>query len=153
GATHPNTAFGFGGGVCLASGSLNVNNDKGDSNFFYNTAAAGGAIYAAGSATISNSHIYKNTASTGGGIAASSATINLSGGLLELNTATTGDGGGISVSGGYLSVLGSSTASFCQISGNNAKSGNGGGIFSNTTTSIKYASIFSNSANNGGGIE
>ena len=102
--------------------------------------------------SISNCTIRKNSAPNGGGLYVAypaaqtitlGSTVNIKG-----NTASTGNGGGVYMDSGNLTVSGAKIDSL-----NNA-AGNGGGIYATggTITVTSSAEINDNTANNGGGI-
>lgn len=116
----------------------------------------GGGLANFGTATLINSTFRDNSAGAGGGIA-NNGTLTLTGSTLEANEATAaaflGGGGG----GGALFNTAEGNATLEQITvALNEAAGNGGGIESNGTLTIRASAIISNTAalieGNGGGI-
>lgn len=129
---------GNGGGVSNAYGTLLLSG----TTFASNHALLGGGIYNTGMLTLSNSTLANNSANRGGAIGNDAAGgITLSGGTLSGNTASFG---GAIFSNGALTLKGS------KITGNTATAGDGGGVYSSTSTgttvTLTSALITNNSA-------
>ncbi len=129
----------------------------------------GGGIYAAGNVTIeSGTTVTKNTAKTnGGGIYVNNGTFSMTAGTIGGydtdnqeslgNKATTGNGGGVYVTGASAKVDIGSSDNTAEISYNLAESGDGGGVYVDQTgtdgTTLKNAAkVDHNKAINGGGV-
>jgi uncharacterized repeat protein (TIGR01451 family) len=138
-----NTASGS-GGAAYNAGTLSGTNLL----FTSNTAVlSGGAIFSNNSLTLNGGQIDNNDAtdgaSEGGGIYAS-ATLNVSGVTISLNTAQSG--------GGLYTTTSSGTIANSTITGNSAFS-DGGGLYSNGSNLVISGSTFNNnSAGSGGAI-
>jgi predicted outer membrane repeat protein len=134
-----------GAGIYLAAGSITL----ADTVFSSNAASnQGGAIYAGGALAMQNCAVTGNTAGVGAGI----QIVRGSGALiatLENSTVSEniaqGSGGGISNSGGTLTVRG------CTCSHNYAAP-NGGGIYQQSgSLLLENSTLFGNTAKGGGG--
>jgi CSLREA domain-containing protein len=134
---------GFGGGI-YAAGTATLTN----STVSGNNAGGGGGIYAAGTATLTNSTVSGNTIDGGGGFG---------GGIIAAGTATltnsTVSGNNAGGGGGGMVVLGDGTLTNSSVRRN--KSGTeGGGIYilSGSLTVTRSTVSDNDSTNNGGGI-
>ncbi len=129
-ATASLVSVGIGGNVTIASGTILRNNMNITTATDKDTA---GAIHAQGSSS------------------AESATLNMTGGTVQYNTATT-DGGGLVVKGGAKFTMSGGTVEY------NASGDNGSGIHitgANTTFAMSGVNTkihYNKAANNGGGI-
>ena len=132
-----------------AGGTVTVTDDT----FTGNSAPSGGAIGNEwGSVNVSNSTFSDNTASTGAG----GAIINdnpddyFSNSLSVVGSTISGN---VAVNGGGIANGGPDTMSLTNdtITGNSV-TGNGGGLYSNGTTTLSNCTVTGNSANEGGGL-
>lgn len=152
GEISQNTASQSGGGVFATGESASCTVTGGVVE--WNTASNGAGLYINGSTVnVDGGEISCNTASTnGGGVYATGETSNctVTGGDVKQNAATTGNGGGFYVNGGELSMQDGT------VSLNTAAMGNGGGAYVNNATVIfggeGEISVLENSAKNGGGF-
>ena len=150
-ATGNKALHGNGGGICVMSGTVFVENGHVD----YNTANQnGGGIYLNdGNLTFTGGFVDTNEASNndGGGICVEGGDIVVSGGTVSNNEAKLKNGGGISVLGGTVLVEGGHIIS-------NTAEELGGGVYvsvpdEETTTIIRGgANISLNNAKGGGGV-
>lgn len=144
-----NTSQDFGGGISVSVGHLTLT----DSLIRNNQAAfdGGGVHFEGGTGTISGSRITGNTAFAGGGLLVDDSQVELTGSLVDDNTATTIDGGGINVEGttSELTMINST------ISGNRAEDatfGGGGGLYVlEGTVNLTHVTIADNTSNIGSG--
>jgi parallel beta-helix repeat protein len=132
--------------------------------------SAGGGVYVFGSdPTLSNDHIFGNTAAQGGGMYTSFCNLTVRGTTFAANTAL-GDGGGLLVhaggaimidnrfeansaenGGGFAVAYGGGDFTRNTFIGNHAR-GFGGGLALETVAQIKETLILSNTAERGGGL-
>jgi uncharacterized repeat protein (TIGR01451 family) len=132
--------------------------------------SAGGGVYVFGSdPTLSNNHIFGNTAALGGGMYTSFCNLTVRGTTFSANTAL-GDGGGLLVhaggaimidnrfdsnsaenGGGFAGSAGGGDFTRNTFIGNHARAF-GGGLALETAAQIKETLILSNTAERGGGI-
>jgi hypothetical protein len=187
--TEPTTIDGFtigngtGSGIRCSTGPVTITGNQitGNSNIAGDN-LRGGGISVSGPATIAHNTIVSNSATSGGGICtAVSAVIEdnviasnvaaVKGGGIEvlsgtatirrnkLNANSAGTGGGISTEGSYSAALGGIVIAENVITGNSARSGNGGGIcvggyyHSTGSTIVLGNTIVANSARAGGGVQ
>ena len=136
---------GYDGGAIDDNGTgstVSVTNSTFSSN---SSAHFGGAIYAAGTGTVTSSTFSGNTASIGGAIFANGAVSITNGTLFSGNSATV-YGGAIYVAG-TISVL-DSTFSSNSVNSTVGTWGNGGAIYGAGTITVLDSTFSSNSANN-----
>lgn len=137
--------------------------------------SAGGGVYVFGGMggndqlTLSNNHIFRNTALSGGGMYTSFSDLTVCGTTFSANTAL-GDGGGLLVhaggailtdnrfeansaenGGGFATSYGGGSFTRNTFIGNHARAF-GGGLALETTAQLKETLILSNTAEYGGGI-
>ena len=121
-----------------------------------NSAANGGGIYNAAGAVLemNGGTISGNAATTGNGGAIYTASVNevkLNGVTVSGNSSTSGSGGGI-----YLADNSSMTITGGEIYANNADKGNGGAIYNNGTLTLENVTVgkngYANRAANGGAV-
>ncbi len=133
-----------GGGVYVLGGSVTLSQVQVTGN----SAVWGGGVYnSSGSATLNETQVVGNSAFIGGGgvyVYGSSTTLNVSGGVIESNSASS-DGGGVLVWYGTVTLSGTLVAG-------NSTSGWGGGIslWSGSMT-LNETQVISNSVSNSGG--
>lgn len=142
------TSFGLGGGICVISGELTVN----DAQIIGNKAYQGGGIGVFGGSVNINSgaKITENSSETsGGGICVSNGTATMNGGEISDNVSNmkkAGGGGGVYVGKGKFVLKNG------QIKDNNTINSNGGGIYNyKGTVEISGGKISGNYAKNVGG--
>ena len=177
GAKVENNAGSYGGGIYVAKTDSTVSIVSGvtfSGNFAHS--GSGGGIYSYGLVTMTGGTFSNNAAKTYGGglmLKSSSASHQISGGLVEYNSANTNDGGGIRCDGattisGTVEIVGntakanaggvSASSKNVIISGGvikeNSAGTSGGGVFAtqNNPLTISGGEINGNSATNGGGI-
>ncbi len=129
-----------GGGIYVASGTINVSN----STISGNKASHGGGIFGYGTINVSNSTISGNTVSNDGGGIYGWGTINVTNSTISGNKASTNGGG----------ILGVSTINVTNstVSGNTAGM-SGGGIYGTSTINVTNSTVSGNLASSyGGGI-
>ena len=142
---------GYGGGVFVESGTLEVQNEA---NITSNSSVIGAGIYAGDSVTLKvlGGLISSNEASSnGGGIYFKGNNLEVLGGSISSNIAHV-DGGGIYAEGSGVVTLDVSNGEAGEISGNSADA-NGGGICVNgPLITLAYGDVHSNTSANGAGI-
>ena len=146
-----------GGAVCCnVGGDLKLVNN----NFTNNEAASsGGAVYViqCSEVIVHESYFFNNKANDGNGGAVvidlfkSSIVIT---GSTHINNMATGDGGGLYVTGGFISSTGSFKITSSCFHGNQAKTGNGGAIALVYVAEVAVSTneFYHNLANNGGAL-
>ena len=122
-----NTASSAGGGVYVASGSLQLTGCV----VSQNTAPRGGGVSVYGSMVLENSTVNANTSSGFGGGIYCQGTLQVTGGGVTGNTSD-------QYGGGVCLEYGSVTASNWVVSGNVASSGTGGGVYFNNNNNSNY---------------
>lgn len=120
---------------------------SGNAKIARNTGTTGGGVINTGTSAVMEmigGEISGNTATTsGGGIHLASGTVTVSGGTITGNS-TDKTGGGIHTAGGTLAVAGG------EISGNTAKT-DGGGVYVNGTVSVAGAPVITGNTADGSG--
>ncbi len=161
------------GGVAIGLGTGFISNSIFTSNKVTETNAVGGAIWVAGTLNITNSTFLTNTASGGfiasGGAVGATGRINLSGGLIQGNQATTGggvrgladvivtgttflaNGGSSFASGGGIVAITTTLTSVTMTQNSVCCSGSIGGAVSTTLAYITGSMFIQNSAFISGG--
>ena len=147
----------LGGGVYAAAKSVTVGYATIGDDGARNTASVdGGGIYAAGPVELNTGALIQcNTAATnGGGVYVNNGTFTMNAGTIGgssatyANVATSGNGGGVYVTGNSSSVTVKGSVNY-----NTANNGNGGGIYAaGNSTTVTGGTITGNQAKNGGGI-
>ncbi|MBD5409996.1 MAG: hypothetical protein HDR53_02790 [Treponema sp.] len=129
------TAYGFGGGIYNASGTLELTDVTitGENDIGNPDARCGGGIYNKGSLTITRGKISNCTSIIGGGVYNSLGTLKITGGTIS-NCISKSSGGGIVVSGNGTNTTCSSEIINCTIEScvsNSTSTGTsgGGGIY------------------------
>ena len=156
------TAYGFGGGIYNASGTLELTDVTitGENNIDNPDAMRGGGIYNKGSLTITMGKISNCTSIIGGGVYNSLGTLKITGGTIS-NCISEGNGGGIVVSGNSTNTTSSTeiincTIESCVSNGTYAGTSGGGGIYCHlqklTITGGKIAGCKSEKQGGGGGM-
>jgi hypothetical protein len=171
-----NIATQFGGGYYSNQGGQGIANLTG-TTLDGNLASVGGGVYNAttGQFSLTNGSIANNTATgSGGGVYVSSSTVLLTGTGVSGNTASAGSGGGVKVvyngnftmhgggigmnkayrnGGGLANDAGTVLLDQNCTVGNNTAGSYGGGVYSQSTTTLNSVMVMGNTAgNNGGGI-
>jgi hypothetical protein len=152
---------GFGGGLCVASGTTTLHNASLLSNTVYeggggeaayawgrNGSGFGGGLHVAGGTVSLNSDAVEyNAAPIGGGLYVAGGTVSLTGDTVEYNTARGGEGGGGPGLGGGLYVAGG-TVTLCTdtIEYNTAADyfgtlGQGGGLYIAAGATVSIDSV------------
>ena len=126
-----NTASSYGGGVYVGYGTFTMTGGE----ISCNTGNLGGGVYVhSGTFTMSGGTISENTASSyGGGVYVNSGTFTMSGGTISENTAENSAGGVYVYFGGEFTMLGGT------ISENTATSGNGDGVYVDSSGTFKLS--------------
>jgi hypothetical protein len=131
------------GGIS-SNAALLINN----TTFMSNT--GGGALSSGGTATVTNSRFYTNTATQGGGGIGNGGAMTLTNVIVSGNHSPNWYGGGIYNGYGTLSVIGGSITANDSLT--NTYGGGGGIANSDGTVILSGVSIFNNRASFGGGI-
>ena len=148
-ATGTATAYGFGGGIYNASGTLELTDVTitGENNIDNPDARYGGGIYNKGSLTITGGKISNCTSNIGGGVYNSAGTLKITDGTISENNASK-NGGGVYVIGSGSSF----TMNGGEISNNKAEDAYGGGIYiEKCTFTMSDGTISGNTASEAGG--
>lgn len=138
------------GGAILNDGTLILDQVAVTSSSGLSTSAYGGAIYSAGTMTITQSTIAGNTARYGGGIA-TTGSLTISGSTVSGNTATTGGGGifsAVTLSTDATTIVNSTIS-------DNSSEGGGGALNFQGLTRIVLSTVTGNHASQsayGGGV-
>ena len=129
------TAYGFGGGIYNASGTLELTDVTitGENDIGNPDARCGGGIYNKGSLTITRGKISNCTSIIGGGVYNSLGTLKITGGTIS-NCISESSGGGIVVSGNSTNTTSSAeiincTIESCVSHSTSAGTSGGGGIY------------------------
>ncbi len=136
----------FGGGVYVRSGSVTLSGTQVVSNSVFGPAGAGlggGVCVDHGSATLIGTQVVSNSASDYGGgvlVYGDVATLNVSGGTIDSNSAALG--------GGMFVWSGSATLSGTQVSNNSASDG-GGVCVAEGSATLSGTQVSNNSASSG----
>ena len=151
GSVKNNSAVSNGGGLYIQNASSDTNKTiMSGGNIESNTAANGAGAYLTNSKMeMSGGDIKNNTATTSGGGAylTNAATITVEGNI-STNHANNGYGGGV-----YLTGTGTKLTVKGNINGNTAKDGGGVAAFSTEKVEVSAGNIYDNTASqNGGGI-
>lgn len=157
GSISNNKSGGFGGGVCIYTGSAGGTFSLTGGNITYNTAANGGGLYLNAwgpyAIPLENTNIENNTAYLGGGVLMYNGTLNYKRGLIRYNKAIARDGSSKPSTTGTMYQV-----NHCINSGGDAVnpelSGIGGGIYStwgkiNFLNTNEGFGIYSNTADFG----
>ncbi|MBP7831131.1 MAG: hypothetical protein KA248_14580 [Kiritimatiellae bacterium] len=154
-ATPPN-AFGWGGGICVENGLLNLD---GDSVIWDNWAFnEGGGICAQESWTLirdTDADVLRNSASNGAGLAVNGGFLEVSSGADVAGNTAEGRGGGLLLRGGATGILHGSQTSVGVLEKNQVTNGMGGGICVLDSTLImsnRSRVAFNSATEAGGGI-
>jgi hypothetical protein len=140
--------FDIASGVVSISG-LTLEDGQADSDM-----AGGGAIFNAGTLSLSDSAVTNNSAYDFGGGIFNASTLTMTDSVVSDNTAELGDGGGIDNDGGLLNItdstLAGDSAGFAGggIANDNSSYGQAGGA----TLNLSDSTLFDNSADSGGGL-
>jgi uncharacterized repeat protein (TIGR01451 family) len=140
-----NSAAQYGGGMEIYEGSATLSGTQ----VLSNSAEFGGGMYVRyGSATLNETQVLSNSAAQYGGgvfLREISATLSVSGGVINGNSASAYYGGGVYVE------YGSATLSGTQMVSNLAHDGGGVFVFYGSAT-LSNARVLNNSADHGGGL-
>jgi hypothetical protein len=130
---------------------LRVRNGNGGTSL-----VSGGIQQDGGSLTLHDCTVTANRGRTGGGIRQDSGALAMTRCTVSDNAAKTPGGGAPAIHGGGLNISGSAILTDCQITGNTATDGPGGGIYfsgiSGALTLAGTTRIAGNRARSGGGI-
>ncbi|HTX39797.1 MAG TPA: choice-of-anchor Q domain-containing protein [Bryobacteraceae bacterium] len=139
--TANSAAGGLGGAIYNLNGMVTLTN----ANLAENSANQGGGIYSTGVLTLNNSTLSTNSASLGGGALYTTSAV-VGNNLTMAGNHSSQNGGGV-----YLTTVGSFSVTGVTISGNSA-TGNGGGIYSDSVVTLTNATLWGNTASQGGAI-
>lgn len=161
-STFSNNTAAAGGGAVQNSSVMSISGSSFNGN---TTTGSGGAIGNNGAGQLTVSHLVVNGNSAqidGGGLYyqpnTAGATLSVTGSTFSNNAAnsdnnTTGDGGGVHVSGAGTATISRSTISGNTVGGNATGAGNGGGLNVESPLDLTNATVSGNNAGrNGGGI-